>query len=806
MTLCVFLATISLIWRKRLRNKLLPKRIILPSQASAAPFRLSHDGPRDSSGDPLGPHDQKVYDALTDGIIRLLKCSWLASRPVGFVLDRRQELPPDAFFSPEEAASIFQRQKRGVCVLSYGWLNALHCDPHGLHAQRVIGFLRSPLGLHFEALFWDYGSLTQKGTDGSSRSEADQVMFDKALKVMAGLYASAHGTTVLRLAEIPPSPDPNFKYNSTPYSTRGWPKLECSAAMIMVGTEAQANLNSSVNRVPKMVDAISMQPILTQRPSTPEEFEIELHAATFVGRGDRQLVNDLYLSFFLSVGVRERARYKLDEVHIAAQQRRQRLRHNAVGVGAAMGTAMLLLWLVLFLMVPAPDNEYAHLCAPFIIVAVVVFGLAILPSDGHLIRRVSRWVAFVSFALALCSCAVLVLGLPAQLNELLLVFGVVVVFAFLGSLASFSAVQREKAVSQVDDQIKKAWLLLRFLFVCLSILLLQGCMPIFQGMSADEMLLHGTSLPSQVSLVARGTAILALAVLLRSDVRRVLQAMLANVGSRVSAEESKYAALAALFSSLGQNGALERAQKQFRLIPFDAIQSADELPGSGEGAVRSLRAQAIHADLGAENSFFVSHSWHDPREAKWDALCMWATSRFAEFGVYPLLWLDAGCISQDNVDASLALLPIFTGLGCQHFVMLAGPTYTTRLWTVIELFCFLRMGGLPSRAVLVHCAVHAGTPQEQGNVEANIRRQFEVFDVRSAQCAKKEDTQKLLACIETGFGSHTAFNQMVRQILKGTRVAQTSSAGPGAVPAPVADPPARKPQQPFSGLSRVKPL
>ena len=55
---------------------------------------------------------------------------------------------------------------------------------------------------------------------------------------MAGLYASARGTSVLRLSDIPESLD-DTEYNTTPYEKRGWPKLESYAAMIMVGTEAE---------------------------------------------------------------------------------------------------------------------------------------------------------------------------------------------------------------------------------------------------------------------------------------------------------------------------------------------------------------------------------------------------------------------------------------------------------------------------------------------------------------------------------------------------------------------------------------
>ena len=51
------------------------------------------------------------------------------------------------------------------------------------------------------------------------------------------------------------------------------------------------------------------------------------------------------------------------------------------------------------------------------------------------------------------------------------------------------------------------------------------------------------------------------------------------------------------------------------------------------------------------------------------------------------------------------------------------------------------------------------------------------FDVARAQCAKDDDTQRLLACVEVGFGTFSAFNDFIRATfraqlwLPGTRAA-----------------------------------
>ena len=57
-----------------------------------------------------------------------------------------------------------------------------------------------------------------------------------------------------------------------------------------------------------------------------------------------------------------------------------------------------------------------------------------------------------------------------------------------------------------------------------------------------------------------------------------------------------------------------------------------------------------------------------------------------------MLWLDKACILQTDVEACLACLPIHLA-GCRRLLVLAGSTYTSRIWCMIELFTFLRMGG-----------------------------------------------------------------------------------------------------------------
>ena len=54
---------------------------------------------------------------------------------------------------------------------------------------------------------------------------------------------------------------------------------------------------------------------------------------------------------------------------------------------------------------------------------------------------------------------------------------------------------------------------------------------------------------------------------------------------------------------------------------------------------------------------------------------------------------DKACIDQDNIDQALACLPIFLA-GCQTLLVVAGTTYCSRLWCVMELFTFVRSAHL----------------------------------------------------------------------------------------------------------------
>ena len=101
--------------------------------------------------------------------------------------------------TPEEAIALIRKGDRSAGSLSYGWPLQGNPDPTG-HRLKI---LREALSVHvnIEAFFCDFASLFQK-----PRTEDEEAAFRRSIDVMGDLYASAIGTCVLQLKEIPPRP------------------------------------------------------------------------------------------------------------------------------------------------------------------------------------------------------------------------------------------------------------------------------------------------------------------------------------------------------------------------------------------------------------------------------------------------------------------------------------------------------------------------------------------------------------------------------------------------------------------------
>ena len=153
----------------------------------------------------LSGFDDQLIAALKEGVIRIISCKWLHEQDADYRMERLQDLVKrekkgeQPFLSTSKAADLVRQQRRGLGVLSYGWLTPSHPDPWGTRLKAVRAALDEHG--HIEGLFWDFASLPQW-----PRTDGENDTFSRALSIMGDLYASAVGTTVLRSDFIPDCP------------------------------------------------------------------------------------------------------------------------------------------------------------------------------------------------------------------------------------------------------------------------------------------------------------------------------------------------------------------------------------------------------------------------------------------------------------------------------------------------------------------------------------------------------------------------------------------------------------------------
>ena len=213
-----------------------------PSPSASAEVRL------------LSALDDRLVAVLRAGDIRLVRRAWLLAQPKGYVMQPRQELekgavprpasppkvtspaktPPRAstpakgvapkgkpaaserpgsgsglvpLLTPEEAVTLIRRCERSVGVVSCARLTPRHADPTGARVAALQSALRQLE--HVEAVFWSFASCHQHmGAERGRRGAREEAAYQRALEVTPDMFASAVGTTVLQLKDIPPRPEP----------------------------------------------------------------------------------------------------------------------------------------------------------------------------------------------------------------------------------------------------------------------------------------------------------------------------------------------------------------------------------------------------------------------------------------------------------------------------------------------------------------------------------------------------------------------------------------------------------------------
>ena len=203
------------------------------------------------------------------------------------------------------------------------------------------------------------------------------------------------------------------------------------------------------------------------------------------------------------------------------------------------------------------------------------------------------------------------------------------------------------------------------------------------------------------------------------------------------------------------------AASVLKLKPLGASDEADAIAAL---AAKTVKVNLCRADGRPAVDAFMSHSWSDDGVSKYAALCEWAAEFHAATSRQPQLWLDKACIPQTSIDASLAVLPIFLS-GCVELLVIAGPSYPTRLWCIMELFTFLWMGGSLSRITVkpIGTGMHRSEGELRREQTELTRSLLHEFDVANATCFKQEERQRLLGVIEAAFGDFAAFNRLAQE-------------------------------------------
>eukprot|EP00398_MALV-I-01_sp_L67-1_P000639 gene639-206_t len=234
----------------------------------------------------------------------------------------------------------------------------------------------------------------------------------------------------------------------------------------------------------------------------------------------------------------------------------------------------------------------------------------------------------------------------------------------------------------------------------------------------------------------------------------------------VKDETKKAAAVAALLGNVNAENSLKLAKEKFRTICFSELREKDfDKNNEDPSSTNRLYSRTSRTALG-ECDVFLSHSWHDNGKKKFAALKSWCEKFETKNGRHPRLWLDKACIDQKEIASDLLCLPLFLA-GCETLLIIAGPTYTERLWCVMEVFVFLQMGGSIHRVTVI--AIDVEDEQE-------AMSSFEVADINKCKCYLDSDRNKLLGIVQQGrpqcpkfpegFGSFQKFNEVIRQVFQ----------------------------------------
>lgn len=244
--------------------------------------------------------------ALAGGDTVLIRGSWLQQQHMASGhLPRRQDLPPDAIWNPEELfADIVDRTRQTprILAISYSWLSRDHPDRNGFHLDVIAPMLQHyalhhRIGTNNLAIFIDWCSLPQRPW-----SDEDAKAHRRAMRTIDLWYAHTR-TDVWLLSTVPGG--------AVPYADRGWTRLEYAAATMLCPAESVIDLGQAPRTLRSWTEIVKLCSCQRRPPQLPDDFTQELESKSFAHQEDRKVVADKYWGVFQrAIGCAEHLAYR----------------------------------------------------------------------------------------------------------------------------------------------------------------------------------------------------------------------------------------------------------------------------------------------------------------------------------------------------------------------------------------------------------------------------------------------------------------------------------------------------------------
>jgi len=282
---------------------------------------------------------ETLLASVESGAIAAVKGTWLVGlHKRGGRLSRRQDLPPEAFWSAGELrrVALALGDEFGVLfvALSYRWLTKEHPDPDGFHlgivasvaelylnprgwtkygldhySQLTAAFKKHGLGLPEFALFWDFASLHQP-----PRTDAEAKLFPKGLQNSNVWYGHAR-TVVWMQSELPEGFAARMRASEPPlaetYEDSGWCYVEAAISAAIKPGFLRLDLAKRTERAMACAygpgelwdeaDDMLARVCARRRPPPPSPETVRRLLQTekrFTNSSDVSKVADLYATFF----------------------------------------------------------------------------------------------------------------------------------------------------------------------------------------------------------------------------------------------------------------------------------------------------------------------------------------------------------------------------------------------------------------------------------------------------------------------------------------------------------------------------